>query len=234
MYTTSTSSRSPENQVHLRCAAKRYKSRHLSLQYILIRLSERFVGKQSVHTVQPSISVRCQNCTVPARRVRTRNRCTGEGTGEREGSPPPTCAAGHTLTFARRRPPSGDGLKCDGECGRRIHEGVWRYSCETCDADWCASCERTSSEGRASKRTRRGGEPGGRERTPTAQVKRKAPGGGQAGEPAMARARRAVRSTESPRPSAGTGDARGPHKRGPPTAEPPDPAPFQGGSRQRV
>jgi hypothetical protein len=135
MYTTSTSSRSPENQVHLRCAAKRYKSRHLSLQYILIRLSERFVGKQSVHTVQPSISVRCQNCTVPARRVRTRNRCTGEGTGEREGSPPPTCAAGHTLTFARRRPPSGDGLKCDGECGRRIHEGVWRYSCETCDAE---------------------------------------------------------------------------------------------------
>ena len=65
---------------------------HLSLQYILIRLSERFVGKQSVHTVQPSISVRCQNCTVP---VRARNRCTGEGTGEREGSPPPTCAAGH-------------------------------------------------------------------------------------------------------------------------------------------
>ena len=174
MYTTSTSSRSPENQVHLRCAAKRYKSRHLSLQYKLIRLSERFVGKQSVHTVQPSISVRCQNCTVPARRVRARNRCTGEGTGEREGSPPPTCAAGHTLTFARRRPPSGDGLKCDGECGRRIHEGVWRYSCETCDADWCASCERTSSEGRASKRTRRGGEPGGRERTPTAQVKKKA------------------------------------------------------------
>ena len=39
------------------------------------------------------------------------------------------------VAHARRGPPSGDGLKCDGECGRRIHEGVWRYSCETCDAE---------------------------------------------------------------------------------------------------
>ena len=160
--------------------------------------------------------------------------CTGDETGDREGPPSPTCAAGHTLTFARRGTPSRDRLKCDGACGRRIPEGVWRYSCETCDADWCASCERTSSEERASKKARRGSAPGSRERTPTAPAEKEAPGGGQAGEPAMARARRAVRSTESPRPSAGTGDARGPPKRKPPTAEPPDPAPSQGGSRQRV
>jgi len=155
--------------------------------------------------------------------------CTGEGTRERDGFPPPTCTAGHTLTFARRGPPSGDGLKCDGECGRRIHEGVWRYSCETCDADWCASCERTSHEERATKRARRGGE-----RTPPAQFGKEVPKRGQTGEPAMVRARRAVRSTESARPSAGTDDARGPSKRGPPTAEPPEPALDQRGSRQRV
>ena len=155
--------------------------------------------------------------------------CTGEGTRESDGFPPPTCTAGHTLTFARRGPPSGDGLKCDGECGRRIHEGVWRYSCETCDADWCASCERTSREERATKRTRRGDE-----RTPSAQIGKEAPERGQTGEPAMVRARRAVRSTESARPSAGTGDARGSSKRGPPTAEPHEPALAQRGSRQRV
>jgi len=63
----------------------------------------------------------------------------------------------------------------DGECGRRIHEGVWRFSCETCDADWCASCERTSSAERAGKRTRRGEEPRGKERSPTARFKREQP-----------------------------------------------------------
>jgi hypothetical protein len=67
-----------------------------------------------------------------------------------------------------------------------------------------------------------------------AQFGKEAPERGQTGEPAMVRARRAVRSTESARPSAGTGDARGPSKRGPPTAEPPEPALGQRGSRQRV
>ena len=125
--------------------------------------------------------------------------------------------------------------QCHDQCPIFRLCGMVQYSCENCDADWCASCERTSSEEKASKKARRGSAPGRRERTPTAQAEKEAPGGGQAGEPAMARARRAVRSTESPRPSAGTGDARGPPKRKPPTAEPPpDPAPFQGGSTGNV